>query len=204
MDPKVLIELFGYLGSTLVVVSMLMSNVVKLRLINTAGSVISATYALIIGSFPLALMNICLIIINLYNLHKLLKTKQEFEIVTGRGNEGMIKNILDHHYPDIMRFFPGFDGSTDDNDVVYVVCCNGVPAGILVGNDMQNGYIDVEIDYSTPAFRNCAVGKYLYEHLPEYGIHALMFTQNKTDEHEAYLTKMGFEQENGEYIKRLK
>ena len=30
MDPKVLIELFGYLGSTMVVVSMLMASVVKL------------------------------------------------------------------------------------------------------------------------------------------------------------------------------
>ena len=66
------IELFGYLGSTLVVVSMLMASVVKLRVINTAGSVISATYALIIGSYRLVLMNTCLIVINVYNLYKLM------------------------------------------------------------------------------------------------------------------------------------
>ena len=61
-----MIELFGYLGSTLVVCSMLMASVVKLRVINMIGSVISGIYALIIGSFPLALMNFCLIIINFY------------------------------------------------------------------------------------------------------------------------------------------
>ena len=66
MDMGLYIELFGYLGSFLVVVSMLMSSVIKLRIINIIGSTISGTYALIIGSFPLALMNICLIIINAY------------------------------------------------------------------------------------------------------------------------------------------
>ena len=36
MDTAMLIEIFGYIGSALVVVSMLMSSVVKLRVINVA------------------------------------------------------------------------------------------------------------------------------------------------------------------------
>lgn len=204
MDPKVLLEVFGYLGSAIVVVSMLMTDIVKLRAINAAGSVVTAIYALIVGSYPLALMNICLMIINLYNLYKLLRGTKQYEIVKGTGAESMIKSFLERHHQDILRFFPEFDGSTDDNDVVFVVCCNGAPAGMLVGNDMKNGYVNVEIDYSAPAYRNCALGKYLYAHLPEHGVNALMFTQNKTDAHIAYLSKMGFEEEDGEYIKRLK
>lgn len=38
MNTSMLIEMLGYLGSLLVVVSMLMSSVVKLRLVNTVGS----------------------------------------------------------------------------------------------------------------------------------------------------------------------
>ena len=45
-----MIEMLGYLGSALVVASMLMSSVVKLRVINTIGSGIFAVYALIIHS----------------------------------------------------------------------------------------------------------------------------------------------------------
>ena len=41
MDAKMLLEIWGYIGSILVVVSMLMSSIVKLRVINTIGSVIS-------------------------------------------------------------------------------------------------------------------------------------------------------------------
>ena len=71
-----LIELFGYLGSTLVLVSMLMTSVVKLRIINTIGSVIFTIYALIIKSYPTAFMNFCLVLINLRFLWKMSKTEK--------------------------------------------------------------------------------------------------------------------------------
>ncbi len=41
MDTKTLIEIFGYIGSVLVIVSMLMSSIVKLRIINTVGRCVS-------------------------------------------------------------------------------------------------------------------------------------------------------------------
>ena len=66
-----MIEMIGYLGSILVLVSMLMSSVVKLRVINTIGSGIFAAYALMIHSYPTALMNGALVGINIYNLVKL-------------------------------------------------------------------------------------------------------------------------------------
>ena len=52
MDTSTIIEAVGYLGSTLVLVSFLMSSVLRLRLVNTAGSLIFAIYALIIRSCP--------------------------------------------------------------------------------------------------------------------------------------------------------
>jgi len=73
MNGEVWLEVFGYLGSGLVVLSMLMTSMVKLRIINGIGSLISGSYALIVGTLPLALMNFCLLAINCYNLYKLLK-----------------------------------------------------------------------------------------------------------------------------------
>ena len=197
------LEVFGYLGSTLVVVSMLMASVVKLRVINTIGSIISGTYALIIGSFPLALMNICLIIINVYNLYKLLKTKQQFEIIKCNGADLFLKYFLNRYAKDIDVFFPCYELDEDAVDMAYIVCCNGNPAGVLVGKDMGDGVMDVVLDYAVPAYRDCSVGTYLYANLSSFGVNKLMFTQNKSDAHIAYLTKMGFEEFEGEYIKEL-
>ena len=65
MNPTV-IEAIGYLGSALVLISFLMASVVKLRVVNAVGSTIFAVYALIIRSYPTALMNVCLVLINLH------------------------------------------------------------------------------------------------------------------------------------------
>ena len=195
------LEIFGYIGSALVVVSLLMASVVKLRIINTIGSVISGTYALIIGSFPLALMNISLIIINLYYLYKLLKTKQQFEIVEANGADALVKYFVDRHGKDIDTFFPCVEIQNTADEVAYVVCCNGNPAGLLLGTDMGNGIVDVKLDYSIPAYRDCSVGAYLYKNLGSFGVKTLMFTQNKTEAHMSYLTKMGFENVDGDFIK---
>ena len=81
MNTAMLIEIFGYIGSGLIVISMLMSSIVKLRIINTIGSVISGIYAMICGAFPLSLMNGCLISINIYNLFKLWKEQKEYDTV---------------------------------------------------------------------------------------------------------------------------
>ena len=200
MDPKVLIELFGYLGSTMVVVSMLMASVVKLRVINTIGSVISGTYALIIGSFPLALMNICLIAINVYNLWKLLNTRQEYDLVPSGVEDPAVRYFLERHMQDICRYFPDFQDRKAD--AVYMVYCDGNPAGILLG-DREGDTLEVFLDYSAPAYRDCGVGKYLYSKLPEQGLRELWYSGNCADTHGAYLLKMGFRKAQDGYRKVL-
>ena len=70
MSTALMIEIFGYIGCIFVIISMLMTSVVKLRVINTVGSSISAVYAMIGHSYPLAVDNASLVVINIYNLIK--------------------------------------------------------------------------------------------------------------------------------------
>lgn len=202
MSTSMMIEIAGYIGSTLVVVSMLMSSVVKLRLINTIGSMISATYALIIHSYPLALMNICLIIINVYNLVKLLKSDKEYDLVNGKEDDRFLDYFLDHYREDILKYFPAKSLSLEKADEIYMVCCNATPAGVLLGTKKESGVLELVLDYSTPVYRDCSVGKFLYAKLAEQGYRSLVCSQPK-EEHKSYLTKMGFVNENGAYVKKL-
>lgn len=203
MNVSMLIEIFGYIGSALVVVSMLMSSVVKLRIINTAGSVISGTYALIIGSFPLALMNFCLIVINVYNLFKLLKSEQQYDLIDEKTNDAFLNYFLERYQDDIRTYFPEFQADTAGIDQAYLVCCNGTPAGVMLGRQKGEGVIDIVIDYSIPAYRDCSIGSFLYPRLQKKGIRMLRFAQKETETHVAYMKKMGFVSENHVYIKNL-
>lgn len=197
-----LIEIFGYIGSALVVVSMLMSSVVKLRIINTVGSIVSGIYAVICGAFPLALMNACLIIINVYNLFKLLKTKQEYALVDSESEDACVRYFLECYNDDIKKFFPGFARERVSGEKAYVVYCNDTPSGVLLGKERDNG-IDITIEYSTPAYRDCSVGRYLYSKLPSRGVNVLRFAQKESQEHIEYMKKMGFIKEQNGYVKCL-
>ena len=197
-----MIEMIGYLGSALVVASMLMSSVVKLRIINTIGSGIFAAYALMIHSYPTALMNVFLVGINVYNLVKLSQKDRSYDLVEGTWGEGLLRYLLDYYREDIQTYFPGFTPDCGA-DRAYIVCCNGNPAGVLLGIDGGQGTLQVLLDYSTPTYRDCSIGTYLYSRLPSRGVHTLVFSGKESQAHAAYLTKMGFAKKDGAYVKNL-
>lgn len=202
MNTSTIIELVGYLGSTLVVVSMLMSSVIKLRVVNTIGSVVSVTYALIIHAYPLALMNICLIIINCYNLAKLLKSKKHYDLIPVGTDDAFLGWFLAYYGQDIRNYFQEAEKAAETSDTAYIVCCDAAPAGLLLGKVRENGLLEIAVDYSTPTYRDCSVGKYLYSRLPEEGIRKLVCS-GECEKHKDYLEKMGFVRKDGVYEKLL-
>ncbi len=68
MNTNIYLEIFGYTGTALVVISMMMTSVTKLRIFNMSGSVISAIYAGICGTWPIVVLNISLFLINGFHL----------------------------------------------------------------------------------------------------------------------------------------
>ena len=196
------LEIVGYIGSFLVVISMLMSSIIKLRVINTVGSVISGVYAVICGALPLALMNLCLIIINVVNLVRLLGKKMPYELVEGNAEDSLVRYFLDHYRDDIRSFFPDFGGSDAGHNVAFVTCCEGTPVGLLLGN-RQGDSVDLAVDYTTPAYRDCSAGRFLHETLLKNGVRTLLFSGTLTDEHREYLQKMGYVQKDGAWLLAL-
>ena len=70
MNPKIALEIFGYIGTFLVILSMTMTSVNKLRIFNICGAVISAIYSAVYQAWPVVLLNVSLTVINLFYLTK--------------------------------------------------------------------------------------------------------------------------------------
>ena len=101
MNSSMMIEMVGYLGSVLVLVSFLMASVVKLRVINSVGGLIFAVYALLIRSYPTALMNFCLVGINLYYLARLRYPDRHYTLIEERKDSSVLRAFLEHYAEDI-------------------------------------------------------------------------------------------------------
>lgn len=67
---NIYLEIFGYIGTALVIISMMMKSINRLRIFNISGSVISTIYSIIAGAWPIVVMNVSLIAINSYHLLK--------------------------------------------------------------------------------------------------------------------------------------
>ena len=74
---NIYLEIFGYIGTALVLLSMMMTSVRRLRLLNMAGSVISLIYALSVNALPVAVLNLGLTVINLVQLIRLRREEKE-------------------------------------------------------------------------------------------------------------------------------
>lgn len=194
MNTAMMIEMVGYLGSALVLISMTMSSVVRLRIINMIGSAIFAAYAVVIQSYPTAFMNGCLVLINLYNLVKMTRKDKHYDLIEEKADGAFITYFWKYYQKDILKYFPDLDSFREEQgEKVYVACCDAVPAGFLLGKDRGDGVLEVVADYSTPAYRDCSVGKYLYSRLSECGVEKLICSAGQVPKHKEYLEKMGFE-----------
>lgn len=202
MNGEMLIEMVGYLGSLLVLVSFLMSSVVKLRVVNSIGALIFAVYALIIRSYPTALMNFCLIGINLYYLMRLTRSSHRYSAVEGRLDDPFVQHFLEFYREDIQSYFPGTDPKAEGINAVYLVCHDAVLAGVLLGRRREEGVLEIYLDYTAPEYRDCSVGAFLYEQLSRQGIRKLTFLR-EARKHVGYLKKMGFVKAGPGYEKKL-
>lgn len=201
MSKEFIIEMIGYLGSLLVLVSFLLTSVVKLRIVNTVGSIIFAVYALIIHSYPTAIMNFCLVAINLYYLWKMTKSEKVYDLTSVGADDDYLKYLINLYKDDMIKTFPGLNIDLNDIDASYVVSCEGKPVGITLGKkDGDN--MDLVLDYTIPQYRDFSVGKYLFSRLPEFGYKTVSY-KGSVENHQAYLQGTGFVENNGVYVKTL-
>ena len=73
---NIFLEIFGYIGSGLILLSMMMTSVEKLRWFNISGSVISMIYGAVVGTWPVVFLNVGTISINVVQIIRLHRKKK--------------------------------------------------------------------------------------------------------------------------------
>ena len=191
MSKELLIELFGYLGSFLVLVSFLMTSVVKLRIVNTIGGLIFMTYAFIIKSYPTAIMNLCLVFINLYYLWKMSHTEKTYDFLEVHSNDAFMNYTLNRYKDDINQCFPGIQLDPNEMTRSFVISHEGKPVGLTLGKQVGDD-LELVLDYVIPEYRDFSIAPFVFSKLKEAGLHKVIYTGPTPESHMTYLNKVGF------------
>ena len=65
-----MIEIWGYISMIVVLISVIMKDIKKLRMINTISCIMFVIYGVALGAYPIVIMNSLVIIINIWRLYK--------------------------------------------------------------------------------------------------------------------------------------
>ena len=196
MSADVLYQIIGYIGSALVVTSLTMKSLLKLRLIGLAGASVFSLYGLLIQAYPVAGVNIVIIFVHLVFLRELLSKKTEyFTILHVLSGSLYLQYFLDYHEEDIHKAIPEFVYEPADDQVSVFILRNLVPAGLFIGCFRDDGSLQVMLDFVIPEYRDFKIGEFLYS--TRSGIFAderfqRAWSRGGTREYTDYLKRMGF------------
>lgn len=202
MQTEQIYELIGYAASLLVALSLMMRSILRLRLINLAGSLFFTAYGLLIQAYPVAAVNAFIVLINLYYLYQMLSTREFFRLLEVRSDAEYLKAFLDFYAADIRKSQPGFSFTPGENRLVFFVLRNMVPAGLMIGalrtdpGSPAGSELHVELDYAIPGYRDLKIGRFLYQqHSDDFRARGIrrIYTAAGAPGHERYLRQMGFQ-----------
>ncbi len=146
------LEIFGYIGTALVLISMMMTKLSMLRIFNICGSVISAIYSYLCGAMPVVLLNVGLIIINVSQLVRELKRKKRFTVITLDENDTRLDDFLSLNKSDIEKRFPNHVLNIGENAKIYMVYSGKEAIGLFVGRE-EGESLYISFGYSAPGYR---------------------------------------------------
>lgn len=195
MDPAWIYELIGYLASGLVAISLMMTSILKLRIVNLAGSAFFTLYGLLIGSIPVAAVNLFIVGINLFYLWKIFGTREYFRLLEVSNRSEYLRYFLTFHEREIRRFLPAFAFAPTEEQLTFFVLRDLVPAGLFIGEREGPATLRVTLDFVIPGYRDLKIGNFVFAEQAEFfrkrGIERIV-SDPGTPEHAAYLRRMGF------------
>ncbi len=204
------VEWIGYIASVLIFISLLSSSILKLRVINLVGSSIFAVYGFLIHSIPTGLMNVLIVLVNIYYLVKIITAKERFTMIPAKKEDSYVQHFLNFYKEEIDKF--SFDRTKvfeDGWDICFFVLRDMATAGLFSGKKIDEDSLLITLDFAVPEYRDFKIGKYIYTREKEiFGTlgYKKFLVQTTNEEHIKYLMKMGFEkvkQSEDQYVKKI-
>ncbi|EAR08926.1 hypothetical protein [Reinekea blandensis] len=96
-----IIELYGYFGSSLIAVSLMMSNIIPLRWINLVGAGMFASYGVIIQAWPVAALNGFIVLIDIYHLIKIYRQSVDEHVTRLPVDSPYVTDVLVRKWPQL-------------------------------------------------------------------------------------------------------
>ncbi len=188
----VTVEIIGYVASILIIASLAMTSVLRLRTLSLLGSIAYVTYGVALGAWPIVIANAIIAVLNIWNIYRVLTSTQGLGVSPIAIDAPYLADFLEAHQSDIDKFQPGV--RPEPGDRAWLFLRDGLPVGALLGR-VEGSDFKVKLDYVRPPFRDARLGAWLFsEGFGKLGLSGTtsIMTNAGTAEHRRYLRSIGF------------
>jgi hypothetical protein len=161
------LDLFGWLGSALLVFSLLQTRVLRFRILNLAACLSLVLFNALVGVWPMVGMNLATSTINIWFIVRLLRDRHDeaaFDVLQVGPDEAYFQHFLTVHADDIRKFHPAFTGTQPDDLAFQVERGDETVGVVLIRRD--GDVARVQLDYVTPRFRDFSPGEFVWRRVP--------------------------------------
>jgi hypothetical protein len=188
-------QLVGYSASALVVWSLTMKSILRLRLIGLIGSTTFLVYGILIEAVPIVITNGVILGIHAFFLRRLLGKTEIFSLLKVRADSDYLRAFLEFHATEIQRFQPGYLFGSGPDLRIWFILRDMLPAGLFIAEPQLDGSFEIVLDYAIPQYRDLKLGTWVYS--GRSGMFAedhpgTVWAKHWSDDHDRYLERMGF------------
>ncbi len=197
------LEALGWVGSAILVWSLLQTQLLRLRVINLVGCVVLIAYNAIVGVWPMVGLNVVLAIINIWYLMRTARERHDsavFEVLEVDGDDTFLRHVLRVHEADILEFNPTFVHEPFGTDTAYLVLRGDETIGVIIMRDEGDGTARLLLDYVTPRYRDVSPGEFVFGPHGPLRAHGLRRVIVPSDMVEPYYERLGLRRDGDAYL----
>ena len=197
------LNLLGWAGSALLILSLLQARVLRFRLLNLLAGLMLVVFNALVGVWPMVAMNLATSAINVWFIRRLLLDRHDraaFRVLAVKSGDVYLAHVLEVHRSDVVRYQPDFawDGVPRDDRHPFLILKGDETVGVVVIR-VDGDVAHVELDYVTKRFRDFSPGEFVWREsgmLRDLGIARLVTSPTMVN---PYYERVGFRRERDSY-----
>ncbi len=197
------LETLGWVGSAILVWSLLQTQLRRLRVINLVGCVVLIVYNLANHVWPMVGLNLVLGAINITYLVRLARQKHDaarYEVLEVAGDDTYLRHVLRVHEADIRRFNPEFVHDPFAGDPSFLVLKDDETVGVVILCAVQGDTAQLLLDWVTPRYRDHSPGEFVFGADGPFRRRGLRRVLTPPGMVEPYYERLGFRREGDAYV----
>jgi hypothetical protein len=198
------LDLFGWAGSALLIVSLLQARVLRFRVLNLTAGVMLVAFNALIAVWPMVAMNVATSAINVWFIVRMLRERHDeaaFRVLPVRSDDAYLAYVLSVHGADVLGHQPDFswDGVPREDRRPFLVLKGDETVGVVIMRT-EGDVARVELDYVTKRYRDFSPGEFVWREsglLSRLGISRVVTSPSMVD---PYYERVGFRREGASYV----